>query len=130
MARVKQYPAETKERARRWYTQGLGLTDIANRLGIGVTTVKNWTLDLPRQEPWKGRDVLPVEMRSEALRLARNGMGIAEIARRVGASYQAVKGWVGQDAKNAEAERSRLQARERYRIDDPALALALSGTWR
>lgn len=76
------------------------------------------------------RDTLPVELRSEAVRLARNRMEIAEIGRRLGVSYQAVKCWVEMDAKTIEARRSALAPRDRYRIDDPALALALSGAWR
>ena len=75
---------------------------------------------------------LPVEMRSEAVRLARSGMGIAEISRRVGASYQAVYGWLWQSKKDEIQAMNTAPPRERYRIDDPALALALalSGAWR
>jgi transposase-like protein len=120
------YPQEMKERARRWYADGMGLSDIAGRLEVGVSTIKTWTKGLPRQQPWKGRQNLPPEMRSEALRLARQGMGFAEIARRIGVSRQAVCYWVGQDKGTAEAAPSH----DRYRITDPALALALSGAWR
>jgi transposase-like protein len=130
MAKVKSYPAETKERARHWYAQGIGLTNIATRLGCGVSTVISWTAELRRQHPRKECDTPSSEARAEALRLARAGAGVAEIARQVGTPYQTVQYWIAKEGKDARAAQAALPPAKRYQITDPALALALSGAWR
>ena len=91
--------------ARRLWSEGLRMTDIAMELDVPYSTMASFAWKHRDLFPWGGRHTEPrrstPEQRDEMLRLHSEGVGITEIARLLGLTLSCVRYWIGKESRCA-----------------------------